>query len=135
MKKILTPVLALLLFLGTNVLFAQSVPELAEKQTREMNAKLKLDANAYQKLYQFNLQRLQKIEALSQLREQDPRYLDMRLDQIEEEYHSLLFNSLNKKQFSAYQHYKKDQPYTYAGLTIKPNPLKTNNAIAIEVTD
>ncbi|KAA9345924.1 hypothetical protein [Adhaeribacter soli] len=135
MKKILTHMLALFLFLGTNMLFAQTAPELAEKQTRLMAAKLKLDDKDHQKLYQFNLQRLEKIEALSKLREQDPRYLDMRLDQIEEEYHSLLFNSFNKKQFAAYQHYKKDQPYTYAGLTMKTNTIKPNNAIAIEVTD
>lgn len=122
--------LGLLLSVYAPSIMAQSVLERAEKQTSQMAAKMKLNESDYQKLKQFNLERLQKIEALSQLREQDNRYLDLRLDQIEEEYHSRLFNTLSKKQFTAYQNYKKDQPYTYASLT-----MKTNNAIAIDMTE
>jgi hypothetical protein len=127
MKKAFTLICGLLLFFGTLELQAQSLQEQADKQTREMAAKLKLNATDIGKVRQFNLTRLEKIAALNKLREKDNRYLDLRLDKIEEEYSSALFNTLNRKQFVAFMDYKKDKPYTYAGLT-----MKTLNTIALQ---
>ena len=127
MKKAFTLLFGLLLFFGTLEIQAQSLQEQADKQTREMAGKLKLNAAETARIRQYNLTRLEKIAALSKLREKDNRYLDLRLDQIEEEYSSALFNTLNRKQFMAFMDYKKDKPYTYAGLT-----MKTMNTVALQ---
>lgn len=136
MKTILTLLAGLALTFGTMKANAQDLAAQAEAQTQVMASTIKLNAVEYKKLKALNFNRLAQIASLANLREQDNRYLDIRLDLIEEEYHSKLFNLLNPKQYSAFMNYKKDQPYTYAGVTNKnnPNPNKMQT-IAIQTEE
>jgi len=135
MKKVFTLLFSLMLVLGASNLMAQNLEALAEKETREMAAKLRLNEGEYLKLKQYNLERLEKIAALSNLREQDERYLDLRLDQIEEEYASMLFNTFDKKQYAAYLNYKEDQPYTYAGVASKNGLAAKASTVAMQAEE
>ncbi|MFC5269828.1 hypothetical protein [Adhaeribacter terreus] len=122
MKTLLTLFLSFSL-VSLTPLMAQNLQVQAEKETRDMASRLNLNEGEYLKLKKLNLERLEKIAALAQLREQDNRYLDLRLDQIEEQYAANMFNTLNTKQYSAFVEYRKEQPYTYAGLTMKNNTV------------
>lgn len=115
-----------LLFLSLDT-FAQDFETQAEKQTREMARYMKLNEGEYLRLKNFNLNRLHQIAALAILREQDDRYLDLRLDLIEEEYSSTLYNTFSPKQYAGYKEYRKTVPHTYAGIS-----AKNNNTIAIQ---
>lgn len=132
MKKALTFAVMFALLFAANFAQAQStiLVKQAENQSREMADRLKLNEAEYLKVKQFNFTRLQKIADLGNLREQDSRYLDMRLDQIEEEYSSMVYNTLSPKQYKAFANYRKDQPSTYAGVVNQTQGLK-NAAIAI----
>ncbi|MBK0402453.1 hypothetical protein I5M27_05615 [Adhaeribacter sp. BT258] len=122
MKTMLTLLLGFAL-ISVTPLAAQDLQSQAEKETREMAGRMNLNEGEYLKIKKLNLERLEKIAALAQLREQDNRYLDLRLDQIEEQYAASIFNTLNTKQYSAFVEYRKEQPYTYAGLTMKNNTV------------
>ena len=134
MKNILTLISGLIFSFATISLQAQDLSSRAEAQTRQMASKIKLNESDYMKLKAMNFNRLAKIDALSSLREQDHRYLDLRLDEIEEEYNANLFSLLKPKQYAAFMDYKKDQPYTYADVTSdsKNEQAKT---IAIQTED
>lgn len=122
MKTMLTIFLSFSL-LAASPLLAQDLQNQADKETRDMAARMNLNEGEYLKIKKLNQERLEKIAALTQLREQDNRYLDLRLDQIEEQYAANMFNALNTKQYHAFVEYRKEQPYTYAGLTMKNNTV------------
>ena len=121
MKTILTLFLGVVLSFGSMSVKAQELEAQAEAQTEVMAGKLQLNTTEFKKLKALNFNRLAQIASLANLREQDTRYLDIRLDLIEEEYHSKLFNLLNPKQYLAFMNYKKDQPHTYSGVTAPAN--------------
>src|SRR5688572_6463993 len=131
MKTAFTFFLGALFSIASFTVSAQGLAARAETQTREMASKLNLNEADFVKLKKANLNRMEKIESLSALREQDHRYLDLRLDQIEEEYNAELFGMLKPTQYAAFVDYKKDQPYTYAGVI---SDTKTK-AIAIQNED
>lgn len=131
MKKLYTLFTILGLLLAGPAVIAQDFEAQAEKQTREMASFMKLSDAEYLRLKNFNLNRLHQIAALANLREQDGRYLDMRLDLIEEEYASTVYNTFNPKQYAGFKEYRKNSPYTYAGVVSKMNQNK-NSAIAIQ---
>src|SRR5688572_21040919 len=116
MKTILTLLFGLVLSFGSVAANAQDLEAKADAQTAEMAASLKLNEAEYKRLKALNFNRLAQIASLASLREQDHRYLDIRLDLIEEEYHSKLFDMLNPKQYNAFMAARKDQPHTYAGV-------------------
>jgi len=117
MKALFTLAFSFCLF--STSIFAQDLKLQAESESRQMAAEFKLNEGEYLKIKKLNEARLEKIMALSELREQDERYLNLRLDQIEEEYAANMFGTLNKKQFRKFMEYRQEQPYTYAGLTMK----------------
>ena len=132
MKILFTFILGITLSLSTLVCSAQSLEAQAEIQTKEMTQKLNLNEGNYLKLKNINLNRLHRIAALAKLREQDHRYLDLRLDAIEEEYSAAVYKILKPSQFSAFMNYRQEQPYTYAGVTNDMNRTKT---IAIQTEE
>jgi hypothetical protein len=129
MKKLFTFVAILGLLVGTHTVKAQDFDAQAERQTREMASMMKLNEAEFMRLKNFNLNRMHQIAALANLREQDSRYLDMRLDMIEEEYASTVYNTFSPKQYAGFKEYRKSSPYTYAGVTSKFNK---NSAVAIQ---
>lgn len=131
MKNIFTLLIFVGLFYISFGTYAQDLEAQAEKQTREMAAVMKLNEGEFMRLKNFNLNRLHQIAALASLREQDNRYLDLRLDLIEEEYASTLYNTFRPKQYAAYKEYRKTMPDTYAGMMNEKNSLK-NTAVAIQ---
>ena len=130
MKKLLTFFLGLSLIFATISLQAQDLNSRAESQTKKMASQLKLNEADYMRLKALNFNRLAKIDVLSSLREQDHRYLDLRLDEIEEDYQTELYSMLKPKQYAAFMEYKKDQPYTYADVT---SAAKTEQAKSIAI--
>jgi hypothetical protein len=131
MKNIFTLLIFVGLFFVSEGTYAQDLDAQAEKQTRDMATIMKLNEGEYMRLKNFNLNRLHQIAALASLREQDNRYLDLRLDLIEEEYSSTLYNTFRPKQYAAYKEYRKSMPDTYAGMVVEKNNLK-NSAVAIQ---
>ena len=134
MKNILTFFLGLTLSIATISLQAQDLSSRAEAQTKQMASQLKLNEADYMRLKALNFNRLAKIDALSSLREQDHRYLDLRLDAIEEDYQTELYSMLKPKQYAAYMEYQKDQPYTYADV-ISANKMEKGKTIAIQTEE
>lgn len=116
MKKFLSIYIVLFLALGLNG-FSQTLDERADLLTREMAGSIKLNKKKYEKLKALNKERLAQIDRLADLREQDTRYLDIRLDQIEEVYHSNVYNLLSAQQYKNFRQYKLGQPNSYAGIT------------------
>ncbi len=133
MKKLFTIVLGLFLSVASFAGNAQNLEARAELQTKEMAAKLNLNEADYVQLKKINFNRLAKIAALANLREQDHRYLDIRLDQIEEDYNSRLFALLKPAQYQAFADYRKDQPDSYAAV-ISNNPVTGNKGKAVAIT-
>jgi hypothetical protein len=131
MKNIFTLLIFAGLFFVSLGSYAQELEAQAEQQTREMAVLMKLNEGEYMRLKNFNLNRLHQIAALASLREQDNRYLDLRLDLIEEEYASTLYNTFRPKQYAAYKEYRRTMPDTYAGMVMQNNSLKIT-AIAIQ---
>jgi hypothetical protein len=82
----------------------------ASRITAEIAKIIKLNEQQISQVRSYNLDKLQKIKDLAKLREQDRRYLDLRLDMIEEEYHSRMFNGLNEDQYLVFMDYKSRQP-------------------------
>jgi|SRR5687768_3677085 len=134
MKNILTLFLGLTLSFATISLQAQDLNSRAEAQTKKMASQLKLNEGDYMRLKALNFNRLAKIDALASLREQDHRYLDLRLDEIEEDYHTELYSMLKPKQYAAFMEYKKDQPYTYAEV-VSADKMEQAKTIAIQTED
>lgn len=134
MKNILTLFLGLTLSLATLSLQAQDLNSRAESQTKHMAAQLKLNEADYMRLKALNFNRLARIDALASLREQDHRYLDLRLDEIEEDYHTELYSMLKPKQYAAFMEYNKTQPYTYAEVTAA-NKMEQAKTIAIQTEE
>lgn len=132
MKNVFTFILGLAFSFSAMVCSAQSLETQAEIQTKEMAQKLNLNEANYLKLKNINLNRLHRIAALAKLREQDHRYLDVRLDAIEEEYSASVYRILKPSQFSAFMNYRQEQPYTYAGVT---NANKNTGTIAIQTEE
>ena len=131
MKKLLTILLGAALTFGSVAVNAQSLETQADVLTKEMATKIDLNEKDYLNLKKANFNRLAKIQALSSLREQDHRYLDLRLDLIEEEYQETVYKMLKPAQYTAFLNYKNEQPFTYAAVLsqTQQNQLK---AIAIE---
>ena len=134
MKNLLTIFLGLIFSLVTLSLQAQDLNARADAQTRQMATQLKLNDSDYMRLKALNFNRLAKIDALASLREQDHRYLDLRLDEIEEDYHTELYSMLKPKQYAAFMEYKKTQPYTYADV-VSANKMEQAKTIAIQTEE
>jgi lipopolysaccharide export LptBFGC system permease protein LptF len=120
MKKIFTLILSFLI-LSLSQVIAQNFDSQAEKETRQMAEIIKMNNKSFQKIQKINLERLNKIANLSKLREQDQRYLNLRLDEIDEQYAAKMYKILNKNQYQAFMKYRNEQPFTYAGQAMKYN--------------
>ncbi|MDX5348689.1 MAG: hypothetical protein LPJ89_07550 [Hymenobacteraceae bacterium] len=123
MKKLI--LLLYICFFTVAAASAQSVEERAQGLTEEIAREVKLTKKEKEKLTQYNFIKLRKIDKLAKLREQDERYLNLRLDQIEEEYHAMVYNLLNKKKYLAYMKYKEKQPHTYAAVVKSKHMVAT----------
>ena len=134
MKNILTFIFGLTLSIFSLSLQAQDLNSRADVQTRQMASKLKLNEGEYKKLKALNFNRLAKIDALASLREQDHRYLDLRLDEIEEDYNAAIYDLLKPKQYAAFIDYKKEQPYTYAEV-VSASKYEQAKSIAISTEE
>lgn len=87
----------------------------ASRITTELAKLLQLNEHQMVHIRKFNLDKLRRIKDLAKLREQDRRYLELRLDLIEEHYHSLMFNNLSEQQYLGFMDYKALQPADLPG--------------------
>lgn len=120
MKTTLTLFLLCFTF-SLSPLRAQDINQQAARETRQMAAAVKMSKNDFRKINMVNADRLKKIAALTTIREQDRRYLDMRLDQIDEEYNATMYKLLSTNQYRSFVKYRQEQPFTYASLVMKYN--------------
>ncbi|WP_192820205.1 hypothetical protein [Rufibacter sp. LB8] len=100
-------------FLGAASANAQAISpahRLADRLSQEMGASLSLHEDAFIKVRQFNRDRLAKLQALNgQAGKLSAREMDLRLDQIEQEYNERMFHLLNARQYMSYKRFRENR--------------------------
>ena len=114
MKKLFTILFLAVAFITNSQ--AQQLDERATILTDEIARHVNMDETEYLKVKKYTAERLMQIDELANLPLQDERYLNLRLDKIEEEYNSRIFNTLDKKQFISFMKYKQKQPFHYSAV-------------------
>lgn len=117
MKKMNNPIFFTLLFTcflwgATANAQKPSTPErTADKLTHDMGAALHLNEASFIQLKKFNRERLTRLTALSQKAHQlRAREVEVRVDQIEQEYQQHMFHLLNAKQYIQYRRFQETRP-------------------------